>query len=252
MLLALSLSASVHYMGEQERLAAAGDLGGALGSVRLAERLDPFSPEPPQARALLLQRQGREEQAAEALREATERDPHNYVPYLLLGNLRLSALNDLDAATESYRKALELNPNMTIARLALGETLVRAGKLEEAREQYEKLRASGYITPQGLYNLGRIYVRTGEPAEGVKAIKAARHQIGAGLEGTKGSGREQTQTLLTSMDLALADGFVVQRKYERARAIVAKSEARQAPAILVLLSTNPEGYRKSVKSSAIY
>lgn len=252
MLVAISLFLSSHYLSEQERLAAAGDLKGALHNTILAERFDPFSSEPAQARALLLQRQGHNKESEIALEEAIQKDPHNYIPYLQLGNLQLFTLNDLRAAEQSYRDVLRLDPHATIARLALAEALIRAGKLEEAAKEYETLKESGNITPQGLYDLGRIYVRTGDPAKGVKTIRSAQRKLEASLKETNGAGKAQTRALIRSMDLAIADGLVVQRRYGAARHIVANSKARQAPAILELLNTNPEGYRRSVKNSAIY
>jgi hypothetical protein len=54
------------------------------------------------------------------------------------------------------------------------------------------------------------------------------------------------------MDLAIVDAFVVQGEYAKARRIAARSSAEQAPAILRLLNSDPEGYRESVEDSAIY
>ncbi len=250
-LVAISLFVSAHYMEEQSRLAAAGDLEGAVQSTRLAGRFDPFSSKPALARAFLFQQQGRNQAAADAMEEAVRRDPHNYVTHFLLGNLQLS-LNNLDAAVESYREALRLNPHSTVARMVLAEALVRAGKLEEAGQEYEKLRESGNITPKGLYDLGRIYVRTGQPGKGVRIIKAAQRELETELEKSKGPRKAQMLVQIRSMDLAIADGLVVQRRYGQAREVLANSEARQAPAILELLNTDPEGYRESVKNSAIY
>lgn len=251
-LLALSLYASSYYLEEQGRLSAAGDLEGAVEKTRSAARLDPFNPEPLQTQALLLQQLGQIEEAEATLREAANRDPNNYVPYLFLGNLQLFSTNDAEASIESYRDVLRLNPNATIARLALAEALVRSGELEKAGREYEILREAQKITPQGVYDLGRIYVRTGEPGKGARTIEAAQRQVERDLEGAKGAEREQTLAYLRSMELAKADALVVQRRYVAAAEIIAGSKARQAPAILELLNTDPAGYRESVKSSDIY
>ena len=55
------------------------------------------------------------------------RDPHNYIPYLMLGNLQLNELDDLDAAEESYRDVLRLNPQESTVREALGQVLIQQG-----------------------------------------------------------------------------------------------------------------------------
>ena len=251
-LLATALSLSKHYLHEETRLAATGDLQGALETGQLAARLDPFAPEPLMGKALLLQHQGEYEAAAATLREAIERDPNNFSVHLLMGNLQASGLENLDAAVESYRNVLELDPNATVASRALAYTLTRQGKLEEAKEEYEKLREEKAISYQGLYNLGRIYVRTGEPEKGYETIRLARQQVPAGPKVPKGPLRAQREQLIESMDLALADALVVQGDYAGAREILARSSSPQAPALLQLLDADPEAYRESVLDSGIY
>ena len=58
---------------------------------------------------------------------------------------------------------LRLNPKENTIRDALAQVLIEQGKLGEARDEYEKLREEGDLSFQGLYDLGRIYVRTGSP-----------------------------------------------------------------------------------------
>jgi tetratricopeptide (TPR) repeat protein len=250
--LATTLSLSEYYLNEEARLFAAGDLQGALEAVQMAARLDPFDPEPLQGESFILQQQGRYEDAASSLRGAIERDPHNYMPYLMLGNLQLSRLDDLDGAVESYRNALRLNPNMTVASGALAQALIRKRDLGAAKEVYERLEEEKKISFQGLYDLGRIYVRTGEPDKGLKAIKRAKHMAEAELDELEGPLKVQRQELIESMELAIADALVVQGRYTAAREIIAGSSSEQAPALLQLLDSNPEAYRESVVSSEIY
>jgi pentatricopeptide repeat protein len=251
-LLALSLYLSDYYLEEQQRLSTAGDMRGAMEQVRTAERLDPFSPDPLQAEALLLQQQGRNQEAAEALEEATRRDPRNYTPYMLLGFLQMNRLNDYEAATETFQEALEINPNATLVSTALAQALLRQGEFEEARRVYEKLREEGRISTQSLYNLGRIYVRTGEPERGMRTLEETRRRAVLALEVAESSERPEAAEFLESVDLSIADALVVQGQYAEAREIVAESDSEQAPAILALLDNDPELYRESVKNSEIY
>ncbi len=250
-LLATALYLSGYYIREETRLAAAGDMRGALEASRTAARLDPFSPLPLQGQSYLLEQRGLDEEAAGALREAIERDPNNYILYLSMGNLQVTKLDDLDAAEENYRKVLELNPNDTIASNALAQVLVEKGELEGAREEYEKLRKEGELSYHGLYNLGRIYVRTGEPREGFETIRLARRKASAGFETPEGQ-RDQRKQLIESMSLALADALVVQGDYASARRIIARSSSEQAPALLHLLDADPQEYRETVVNSEIY
>jgi tetratricopeptide (TPR) repeat protein len=251
-LLAAALTLSEHYLKEERRLAAAGDVAGAIEASQKAVRLDPFDTDALEEQSVLLQQQERPEEAADALRAAIERDPHNYMPYLRLGTLQLYGLDDPGAAVESYREALRLNPKATPASEALAQALIREGELGAAKEEYEKLREEGTISYQGLYDLGRIYVRTGKPGEGLKAIQHAQRRAEAGLEELEGPLRTQQQELIESMELAKADALVVQGRYDEARAVISQSSSEQAPALLQLLNSDPEAYRESVVMSEIY
>jgi Tfp pilus assembly protein PilF len=248
-LLAAVLYLSDYYTAEQQRLAAAGDIAGAMEASRKAVRLDPFDTDALQAQFFLWRQQKEQGRAVLALKEAIERDPNNYLPHLTLANFRLG-MGDLDAAAEGYRDVLELNPNAVSAKSSLAQTLARQGKLQEAKEMYEVLEEEKNITYRDLYDLGRIQVRTGEPQEGVKNIRRARRQAVAELNRTRTLAGERQ--LLVSMDLATADAFVVQGRYGQARRILARSPSEQAPGLLELLNLDPAAYREQVINSGIY
>ena len=251
-MLATALFLSQRYLDESQRLSAAGDAQGAMKASQLAARLDPFDTEALETQSFILEQQQRYEDAAKSLREAIDRDPHNYTLYLMLGNLQLNELDDLGAAEKSYRKVLELNPKETDVREALAQTLIEEGELGEARDEYEKLKEQNKISYQGLYDLGRIYVRTGRPQEGLQDIKRAQKRAEAELDELKEPLKFQQQKLIESMQLAIADALVVQGRYAQAREILAQSSSPQAPALLQLLNSDPEAYRESVVTSAIY
>jgi tetratricopeptide (TPR) repeat protein len=248
-LLATLLYLSDYYTGEQQRLAAAGDVAGAMEASRKAVRLDPFDTDALQAQSFLWRQQKRQDRAVLALKEAIERDPNNYLPYLTLANLRLG-MGDLDAAVNGYRDVLQLNPNAVSARSSLAQMLARQGKLQEAKEVYEALEEETNISYQDRYDLGRIQVRTGEPAEGVKNIRRARRMAASELNRPRMQVAERQ--LLVSMDLATADAFVVQGRYGQARRILAQSPSEQAPGLLELLNLDPAAYREQVINSGIY
>jgi tetratricopeptide (TPR) repeat protein len=250
-LLATLLYLSDYYTGEQQRLAAAGDFSGAMEASRKAVRLDPFDTDALQAQSFLWRQQKEPDRAALALREAIERDPNNYLPYLMLANLRF-ATGDLHAAAKGYRDVLELDPHAVVARSSLARTLARQGKLREAKEEYEALEREKSLTYQDRYDLGRIQVRTGEPAEGVRNIRRARRVAAAELYRPRTPASGPQRQLLVSMDLATADAYVVQGRYGQARRILARSPSAQAPGLLELLNSNPAAYREQVINSDIY
>ncbi len=249
LLLAVSLSFSGIFIERQGRLATDGDMRGALEASQLAARLDPFDSDPLQAQSFLLQQQGKNEAAAAALREAIERDPNYYLPYLLLGNLQLFDLEDYADAAESYRDTLRLNPEASIAAAYLARALVREGDLEAAKAEYKRIEEDGTILYQDLYDLGRIEARTGEAQEGVNDIRRAQRQARGELAGLEGPVRAQQLALVRSMDLALADALVVAGRYGQARQILASSPSEQAPALLQLLEQDPAAYREQVINS---
>ena len=163
-----------------------------------------------------------------------------------------SSTSSTTSAAKSYQKVLELNPRSTDVREALAQTFIMKGELGEAKEEYERLREGGNLSFQGLYDLGRIYVRTGQPREGLQAIKHAKQRAEAGLDELEGPLKAQRQQLIKSMQLAIADAYVVQGRYSKAREIIEGSSSPQAPALLQLLNSDPEAYRESVVTSAIY
>ena len=249
-LLATALYFSYYFTGEQQRLAAAGDEAGAMEASRMAVRLDPFDTDALQAQSLLWRQKRNYEQAALALREAIERDPNNYLPYLTLANLRLT-MGEPDAAVGDFRKVLELNPNAVQARSSLARTLMRQGKLREAKAEFGKLKEEKSATYQDLYDLGRIQARTGEASEGVKNIKRARSMAAAQFSKAPGPQTRRQKQLLVSMDLATADALVVAGRIGQARRILAESPSEQAPGLLELLNSDPEAYREQVINSDI-
>jgi tetratricopeptide (TPR) repeat protein len=249
-LLAVALYLSDYFTGEQQRLAAAGDEAGAMEASRMAVRLDPFDTDALQAQSLLWRQQRNYDRAVLALREAIARDPNNYVPYLTLANLRLT-MGEPDAAVEGYRDVLELNPNAVLARSSLARTLMKQGKLREARVEFETLKDEKSATYQDLYDLGRIQARTGEAPEGVKNIKRARRMAEAQFDKAPGAQTERQQQLLVSMDLATADALVVQGRIGQAQSILSESTSEQAPGLLELLASDPEAYREQVINSDI-
>lgn len=251
-MISVALYLSDYYTEEQRRLAAAGDTKGAAEAARRAVRLDPFDTDPLEAQSFLQQQQGLNEAASESLREAIRRDPNNYMPRLMLGNLQMVKLNELESAAQSYREVLELNPRASVARSSLAQALIRQGKLEAAKKEYEKLREEKEISEQGLYDLGRIYVRTGEPLKGFQAISQAKRRTSTGLNELEGPAKSERKDLIESMDLALADALVVEGNYNQALRIISESPSEQAPALYELLVSDPEAYRESVVNSEIY
>lgn len=247
----VSLYLSTHYLDQQQRLSVAGDTEGAMHDAELASKLAPFSAEALQAKAGMLRSEGRNREAERVLQAATEREPSNYEVWQELGDLRLDAMNRPLEAVESYRRAVDLNPKSSDMRTGLAKAYLSVGKLDKAKTQYEKIKAEKLDVEQ-LYDLGRIYVRTGEPDKGVRTLQQVRNRTEDGLRGLTGQQLQQQLGFITSVELAITDGLVVQRRYGEAYQVVANSSSEQAPTIMSLISSDPEGYRQTVINSDVY
>lgn len=251
-LLASSLYVSERFIQDQQQLAAAGDVEGALEASNSAVRFDPFASEPLQTQASILQNQGRNPEAERTLQQAIQREPNDYLLHLSLGNLRM-AMGKFEAAEEDFREVLRLNPDASAATRSIAQSLVRRGNLEEARTEYETLLEAGQIDTLGLYDLGRILVRTGDAARGYNTINQARQRAENELETLEEEPlRSQQEDIIESMKLAAADALVVRRNYGAAYEQISQSDSEQAPALLELIATDPDGYRESVVNSEIY
>lgn len=83
------------------------------------------------------QTQGNDEAAADSYRKALALEPRQVEAHANLGNV-LQALGRFDEAIEHYRKALALQPDLLELCLSLGHAFKNQGKLDAAVESYRK------------------------------------------------------------------------------------------------------------------
>lgn len=114
-------------------------------ATRLAERalrLSPSDPEAHYARAVAAAAGGVEEASAvEELERATALQPRYYLTWLRLGRAR-ERVGDVDGAVAAYGEASRLAPFYAAPRWQAGNTLLRAGRREEAFEALRRAAAS--------------------------------------------------------------------------------------------------------------
>ena len=87
-----------------------GDTAVALSHARRAASLDPLAADPLITEALILQQQGRNDEALAVLQKAARLQPDNYEVYYQQGVLLLRAFGRKKAAIAALRRALALNP----------------------------------------------------------------------------------------------------------------------------------------------
>jgi O-antigen ligase len=101
--------AATSSLRQSEAEARAGDLDAALADARSAQNILPGAMSPRLQRAVLLETLGDLDAAAIAAGEATQREPTNWRPWLVLSRIQAQR-GRADAAVRDYRRARALNP----------------------------------------------------------------------------------------------------------------------------------------------
>jgi tetratricopeptide (TPR) repeat protein len=146
-------------LGVLER--SAGDFAAARAAYDQALRLRPAYPTAWINVGKLEEAQGRTAEAERAYLQALEVDPRSAAAWLALGQLR-SALGRWDEAEEALRRSLALD-GRSAARLSLGVVYARAGKLDEAVAEYERVVRENPRNVAAWYDLALAERRRARP-----------------------------------------------------------------------------------------
>jgi tetratricopeptide (TPR) repeat protein len=112
------------------------------------------------------------EEAEEAFKAELALNPGNVNAECRLGDLYLSAGNTrLDAAYQSYNKALQLQPNFANAQLGMGKVLIRMGKNQEALDHLREAARLDPVDSSAHYLLAQTYRRLGQMPDADREIK---------------------------------------------------------------------------------
>ena len=136
-----------------------------------AHRAIYFAPQSASARntyGTVMQALGRYDDARRAYELASSLDPQG--AYAVNNLCYLAFLNGrLDAAIETCRKALELDPSMTTARNNLALAFAASGRKDLAHTEF----VNGVDCASGLYNMGIVYLASGDFASALNAFDDA-------------------------------------------------------------------------------
>jgi len=128
------------------------------------------------AKALLLEREGKDAEAEEAWRAVEKAHPSNPEPYAHLGLLEARQKHYKEASAD-YRKALSLGPSLPALRLNLGLALFKGGDLKGAIQVFGPLlKETPESSPDNLrltILMGMAHYGLGEYAEAVPYLKSA-------------------------------------------------------------------------------
>jgi len=121
---------------------------------------------------LLLENQGRIEEAMDHYHQALQIDPNNSEALNNLG-IALADKGRFDEAIENYRQAIQINPNSFQALDNLGNAYLRQGRFDEAIKNYYKaLQLNPYFF-KALDNLGNALAAKGQSDEAIESYRKA-------------------------------------------------------------------------------
>jgi tetratricopeptide (TPR) repeat protein len=123
--------------------------------------------------------QGNNEKADALIAEATEVDPTNPVPYLTLSG-HLGRQGDAAGALAAAEKALEIDPNLTDAKLRVAEITVDVGysegdaeKVQRGQQMAEEVLAAGNPSASALMVMAKIDLAQQRVDEAIDGLRAA-------------------------------------------------------------------------------
>jgi serine/threonine-protein kinase len=120
--------------------------------------------------AILLDCQGRLEEAKSEIQKAIELDPLSLAINVCFGD-QSYLRRDYDQAIRKHRKTLELDQDFAIGRLRLAECYLQKGMFEEAIAEFQKVRSRSGDIPFALGDLGNAYGQKGEESRAIETLK---------------------------------------------------------------------------------
>jgi tetratricopeptide (TPR) repeat protein len=129
--------------------------------------------------ARLYAAQGNTEKADELIEEAAQVDPTDPIPHLTL-SAHLGRKGDVEGARAAAEKALEIDPNLTDAKLRVAEILVDVGysegdqeKVQRGQQMVEEVLAAGNPSASALMVMAKINLAQQKIDEAIKGMRAA-------------------------------------------------------------------------------
>lgn len=131
------------------------------------------SPWPYAGHARAFERLGRLADASAAHDAAVERAGNDIARFMAYRAWGYERTSQWDKAAESWRLVLGKTPADRAAKAGLGESLRRAGLIDDAIAVFTELRTSAPTDPEGGYRLGLCHMDAGNYPEAIKSFDAA-------------------------------------------------------------------------------
>jgi tetratricopeptide (TPR) repeat protein len=114
---------------------------------------------------------GRYEEAVRFYERAVAADPRSAVPHYLVADVMLKQESADAARVEQHlRRALELDPELSSAHVALGKFYLRGERWADAARHLERAAAIQPDLAEAFYHLGRAYTRLKRKADAQTAL----------------------------------------------------------------------------------
>jgi tetratricopeptide (TPR) repeat protein len=137
------------------------------------------------ARALLLEVQGRKDQAVDAFLAASQNRPRAFWPLFGLGGL-LSRLGRWDEAEQCYNRILELDSTASAALVEMGSLRKSQGRIAEARMLFEKALRESPRFYKAYDSMALALLEDNDAAGAVEVLNQAMAQ-----QGTENANRQE-------------------------------------------------------------
>ncbi len=151
-----------------------GDLDAALVAFGEAAKLDPQDAEPLLEIAAIQEKQGKREDAKSTVRRAAKADPKNGYAQMILGDvLAADEETPIEQVVEAYSAAVEADPSLMKARLALVRALRRAGQPDAALEHSQVLVEAVPDQPIPWSDHAAVLIDLGRHDDAIAAVETA-------------------------------------------------------------------------------
>jgi Flp pilus assembly protein TadD len=124
-------------------------------------------------KAVLLNREGKHEDALAELRPLVEKDPTQWGVHAQMG-VAYQNLKRYEEAEASYKKAVELQPSNPTLYSNLGQVYVKMGKQEDARRMFD---AAAQLSPEdassAYFNIAVTFINAGDMKAAVDPLRKA-------------------------------------------------------------------------------
>lgn len=105
-------------------------------------------------------KEGRNDEALDAFRQALAFDPENATALTYTGNINLS-LGRTAEAIKAFKGLVKLQPTSVDAQMKLGNAYLQAKQYDESEKIYERAAKLDRLNPLPVYTLGLQYLNTG-------------------------------------------------------------------------------------------